>query len=632
MPATSLPDYAHELVIDLLNCLIKPQPTVESTSPLQTKTTQQQIQPLLLKSGILRILSELVRSYAGCAKIVTTHVYRAGQSETITEDYNSIAFLLDNFLPSNQVFGDKDCPSLCRLLIVALASCNHCLDSQNALVHEVKLAFNRALNLSESPDKHLKVQSLATIINTMIETCPAIANSPNNNNQTNANIIRQQQQNMVNNMMKIMHKKGLINDLAHAPLYMDLSCSKCIESVNSILKPLETMSKTLNMTARKREMQQSSGSKTATATTTGSSTIATSINSILTPTTATLSNVQNAAEIVIRSSGEQEVEGEEEGAVQDEQMIDLNMTEMEPQQALPQDVDMPSVPSSRRNIDDRVLDRVIEALNQENDSSDLEYEGGGGGGSGENRIIRIQTDDNNEQIRIQIETGEDEGEANSDDEEEEGNSDEDIRVGYGNEEDDDHRHHLHHHHHHDHEDDESSTDSDEDDDEEDDDDDDDGDGEGVDEEEEEDDDENVIDEELVEGSDGRSAVPSDISDDENEHPSHDARQRSNDPNDPVSAIANAVASALESADAALDRNRDDDDEDDHDDDDDDDEDDEGEDVNEEGMDLDEDDEEIIEDEDEDDEEEEDEDDEEAIDENEEEEEDEHDDVKLFLFI
>jgi hypothetical protein len=56
----------------------------------------------------------------------------------------------------------------------------------------------------------------------MIETCPAIANP--NNNQNNANLIRQQQQNIVNNMMKIMHKKGLINDLAHAPLFMDLSC------------------------------------------------------------------------------------------------------------------------------------------------------------------------------------------------------------------------------------------------------------------------------------------------------------------------------------------------------------------------------------------------------------------------
>jgi len=72
---------------------------------------------------------------------------------------------------------DKDCPSLCRLLILSLASCNHCLNSQNALVHEVKQALNRAVSLPESNDKHnIKIQAFASIINTMIKTCPAIQN------------------------------------------------------------------------------------------------------------------------------------------------------------------------------------------------------------------------------------------------------------------------------------------------------------------------------------------------------------------------------------------------------------------------------------------------------------------------
>ena len=102
----------------------------------------------------------------------------------ITEDCNALAFLLDNLLASNQTFGDKDCPSLCRLLIVALASCNHCLDSQNALVHEVKQALNRAVSLPESNDKHIKIQAFASIINTMIETCPAIQTWLQHNNKT----------------------------------------------------------------------------------------------------------------------------------------------------------------------------------------------------------------------------------------------------------------------------------------------------------------------------------------------------------------------------------------------------------------------------------------------------------------
>ena len=247
---------------------------IPSTASPSASLSQQEPQPLISKSGVLCILSELVRSYAGCAKIISQHIYKASDfshqinvnatielqnqsstcsiiSATITEDTNALAFLLDNLLAANQTFGDKDCPSLCRLFLVALASCNHCLDSQNALVHEVKLALNRAINLPESNDKHIKIQAFASIINTMIETCPPIQNQAQQQNG-----LRNQNQplntNLVNNMMKIMHKKGLINDLARVPLYMDLSCAKCIETLNTILKPLETMTKTLNISVRKR--------------------------------------------------------------------------------------------------------------------------------------------------------------------------------------------------------------------------------------------------------------------------------------------------------------------------------------------------------------------------------------------
>jgi hypothetical protein len=83
----------------------------------------------------------------------------------------------------------------------------------------------------------------------MIETCPPIHNTAA---QQQAGFRQQPQSvNLVNNMMKIMHKKGLINDLARVPLYMDLSCTKCIDTINTILKPLETMTKTLNISARK---------------------------------------------------------------------------------------------------------------------------------------------------------------------------------------------------------------------------------------------------------------------------------------------------------------------------------------------------------------------------------------------
>lgn len=112
------------------------------------------------------------------------------------------------------------------------------------------MALNRAINLPESLDKQNRIQAFASVINTMIETCPPIHNSASAQQQQSG--FRQPPpQSLVNNMMKIMHKKGLINDLARVPLYMDLSSSKCIDTINTILKPLETMTKTLNISARK---------------------------------------------------------------------------------------------------------------------------------------------------------------------------------------------------------------------------------------------------------------------------------------------------------------------------------------------------------------------------------------------
>lgn len=45
--------------------------------------------PLLSKSLICKLLAEFVRSYAGCAKLITEHHYSAGANEKITEVGNN---------------------------------------------------------------------------------------------------------------------------------------------------------------------------------------------------------------------------------------------------------------------------------------------------------------------------------------------------------------------------------------------------------------------------------------------------------------------------------------------------------------------------------------------------------------
>ncbi len=130
--------------------------------------------PLLPKSSICRLLAELVRSYAGCARLVAEHVFpvksvSTGTPNEVAEETSALAFLLDHLLPTCQTAGDKDCPALVRTLVASLASCNHAPEAQSSLVAEVKGALNRALTMPESNDKHNRLQSLTALLSTMIE-------------------------------------------------------------------------------------------------------------------------------------------------------------------------------------------------------------------------------------------------------------------------------------------------------------------------------------------------------------------------------------------------------------------------------------------------------------------------------
>ena len=430
----------------------------------------------------------------------------------------------------------------------------------------------------------------------MIETCPPIQNTP----QQQAAGLRAQppNSNLVNNMMKIMHKKGLINDLARVPHHMDLSCAKCIDTINTLLKPLETMTKTLNISSRKRNeilkpistMVNAAAALTAFSTTASLSSALATVNPIEGGSSSSAATLQ-APEVSDASrdrGGEQEgrrvseapqqhtsvtsdvaglnlasdnniVLGDATGAALDstilserpsgdEQMVDLNMTEMEPQQTLPQDIDMLPTNTHHRDLGEDVFGRVIEALQQDGDTDsddDSEYES-------QNRIIHIEADNEGDQIHIQIETADDDedddddddrnsetvdavltalgaahdthGNGSSGDDEEENESDEEDRtlsrdVSNAYQHESERR---------------RDGEADEEDDDEDDEDDDD------DEEDDEDDEENTADEDIVEGSDGRSAE-SDLSEDEAQA---NARHATGDTNGAPGEITNTEAGTI----------------------------------------------------------------------------------------
>ncbi|CAL1528834.1 unnamed protein product [Lymnaea stagnalis] len=212
---------------------------------------------LIPKSAILRLLSEIIRSYGNCVQLITQYNYLPGQTELVPDGCSVLAFVLDSLLPSSQDVGDNDCPALSRVFIASIASCSHSPDAQMALVTEVKGALQRALALPEGSSKHQRIQALASIINTMIDSCPTPGQVPNQ--------VFKGQQVLNNNMMKILVKKGVLVDLARIPHSLDLSSPFLAPTINAALKPLETLSRSVNSPDKFVSMKKASGDHNTTA-------------------------------------------------------------------------------------------------------------------------------------------------------------------------------------------------------------------------------------------------------------------------------------------------------------------------------------------------------------------------------
>ena len=176
--------------------------------------------------------------------IIKPIVNELGQSELVTEECTALAFILDSFLPPTQTIGDNDCPALSRVLFAALASATHTPEVQQSLVNEVKSALHRALLLSESNEKHARIQSITALITTMIESCPSPAGATLQ--QTNQGSMRNQNT-LMNGIVKNLLRKGLVTDLARVTHSLDLSSPNMANTVNAALKPLETLSRIVNI-------------------------------------------------------------------------------------------------------------------------------------------------------------------------------------------------------------------------------------------------------------------------------------------------------------------------------------------------------------------------------------------------
>ena len=197
--------------------------------------------PLLTRWTICKLLAEFVRCYADVAKLVSEHVYTPENTPHVTNECTALSYMLDCLVCGSPTLGSalattEDGRGYVRLLVGALASCNHAPDAQAILVTEVKSALSRACLAPESNSKHEQLQSLISLICTMMETCPPHS-SPSLFAKNNVGM---------NNIMRILVRKGVVTDLARIPHCLDLSSQNLAITINGALKALEMVARVMN--------------------------------------------------------------------------------------------------------------------------------------------------------------------------------------------------------------------------------------------------------------------------------------------------------------------------------------------------------------------------------------------------
>ena len=217
------------------------------------------------------------------------------------------------------------------MLIATLAACSHSPDTQGVLTNEIKAALARVLSMPESAEKHNRIQVLMTVITSIIEACPGAS--------TTSTRGQQQQHNSMNNIVKVLLRRGVVADLARIPHSLDLSSPLVATTMNAALKPLEILSRIIN----------SPGPLSSTNAKTGKN-----------------KTEQELDETTTEQPSNRAGESTSETIAQAEEIIgDTDNTE--------QDISV-AEPTSESREDEGVLDELIDQLTNRNAVSDVEEE------------------------------------------------------------------------------------------------------------------------------------------------------------------------------------------------------------------------------------------------------------------
>jgi len=157
-----------------------------------------------------------------------------------------LAFVMEHLLPpdpSATSISNVSKQSKTFLQYMAMSSVSA---AQLMFVNEFKNCFARALLLPESSVKHNWLRSLANLLSAILDKQSSLS----------ARIAA-----------RLLVRKGIITDLARAVHCLDLNSSHLVSTVNTILKPLESLTKFVNQVSALQQKQGANDDKAATAST-----------------------------------------------------------------------------------------------------------------------------------------------------------------------------------------------------------------------------------------------------------------------------------------------------------------------------------------------------------------------------
>lgn len=187
---------------------------------------------LISKAATLKILAEILDSYPQCAKTIVDSSRLFKISGEPPKEMTLLAFIFDYVIiySSHSSAGVANVAKLAKSFVYCIATANFMPDVISCLVVEFKSAFYRCLILPESQLKHNRIRSLMSLLSLVTDYNVLVSRGPVNPGQ----------------FARILIRKGLISDMARAIHYLDLTSPLLHATLNSILKPLEALTRIVN--------------------------------------------------------------------------------------------------------------------------------------------------------------------------------------------------------------------------------------------------------------------------------------------------------------------------------------------------------------------------------------------------